>query len=325
MATTKIDLTLSVPNLHGVGPAELPMPVLQRMLSRAKQGRAGQGDDERVLFALFNILIPKDAELPVAAITYALDSGEYPTSALMRADPIHCQAGNDQIVMMASSLDLDMQEAQQMVAELNKLFAEDDWEFIALTPQRWYLRMPQIDQFSSTPLSHVMGQNIHPYLPQHSGVSSLHRSLAEIEMLLHGNFSNQQRPANDQLPVTGLWLWGAGELPQKPVVDFSQVWSGDALALGLAKFAGIPRCDKPEDATSWLQQLSTPGHHFITLPDIEDPMAFEQQWLEPLNNAIVQGQLNSLQLLPGNGRYYQINKRSQRRWWRRSKTLKSLL
>lgn len=325
MAADKIDLTLYVPGLAASVQTEPPMPLLQRMLSRASQGKSVKGGDERELFALFNLLIPPESPLPVAALTYFLDSGESADGALLRADPIYCQASRDQVIMVATSLDLSMDEAQQMVAELNRLFAEDDWHFIAATPQRWYLRMPNAAQLKAAPLSQVLGKDIHQYLPYLSGVETLHRSLTEVEMLLHANQANQQRQVQQQLPVTNLWLWGAGELPPRPESDFCQVWSADALALGLAKYAGVPRTEAPVDATTWLQQLATPGRHLVVLPGLTEPLAFESQWIGPLAEALVTGRLNSLRLQPGNGRYYHISRHTQRRWWRRSKPLASLL
>jgi len=321
----KIDLTLFVPGLSHLASLQPPMPVLQRLLSRADKGRAAKGGLERELFALFNQLVPANSELPVAAITYELDTGEPADGAILRADPIYCQAGRDQVILMAASLDLSMDEAQQMVADLNRLFAEDGWQFIAATPQRWYLRMPNAEKLKATSISQVMGRDIHKLLPSSEADSTLHRSLSEIEMLLHSNFANQQRLNNRQAPVTNLWLWGGGSLPTKPVSDYAQVWSSDALALGLAKQAGVPRCDIPTDGTTWLEQAVTAGKHLVTLTSVEDPIWFEEHWVVPIAEALTSGKLNSIQLQPGNGRYYQISRRSQRRWWRRSQSLSSLL
>ncbi len=318
-------LTLYIPGLHHFAKLQPPMPLLQRLLSRADKGKAAKGGIERELFSLFNLLIPAKAELPIAALTYELDTGEPAPANLLRADPVHCQASRDQVIMVASSLDLTLDEAQKMTADLNWLFAEDGWEFIAATPQRWYLRLPKRMKVKSRPLSQVLGKDIHKLLPECEGQTTFHRSLSEIEMLLHSNFSNQQRLQHRQLPVSTLWLWGGGELPAKPACDFVQVWSGDALALGLAKYAGIPRSDIPASGADWLQQQVTPGHHLVVIPTLEDPIWFEEQWITPLSDALSSGKLASIELLPGNGHIYQFSRRIQSRWWRRSRPLASLL
>ena len=325
MAAEKIDLTLCVPGLSAIAKAGITMPLLQRMLSRAGKVKSARGGEERLLFALFDFSIPAKSPLPIAPLTYYLDCGEPATGALLRADPVYCQASRNQVIMVAAGLDLSMDEAEQMVEELNGLFAEDGWCFTAATPQRWYLRMPGAAQLQAEPLSQVLGKDIHQYLPRLEGAETLHRSLTEIEMLLHANQANQQRQMQQQLPVTNLWLWGGGELPVPPVCDFVQVWSGDALALALAKYAGVPRTDAPEDAATWLQQQTTPGRHLLTLSSLENPLEFESQWMIPLAEALSSGRLNSLELQLGNGYGYRINKRSQRRWWRRTKPLGTLL
>ena len=289
MSSNKIDLTLFVPALAAFAEIRPPMPVLQGALSRADKGRAAKGGVERELFALFNLLIAKGAELPVAQLTYALDGGEPIDGTILRADPIYCQAGRDQVIVVASSLDLSMDEAQQMVADLNRLFAEDGWRFIAPTPQRWYLQMPDAQQIKSTALSQILGKNIHHLLPSSNAHPALHRSLSEIEMLLHSNFANQQRLVNRQAPATNLWLWGGAELPEMPKCDYAQVWSDDVLALALAKQAGVPRCDLPADGEAWISQAVTAGQHLVAITSLDDPLWLEEVWLAPLIKALAEG------------------------------------
>lgn len=325
MSSEKIDLTLFVPGLNHFSKMQPPMPILQGLLSRADKGKSAKGGLERELFALFNLLVPQGAELPVGSLTYEFDSGEPADGIVLRADPIYCQASRDQVVVVATSLDLSMDEAQQMVTDLNRLFVEDGWEFTAVTPQRWYLRMPNAGQLRSTPLSQILGKDIHQYLPSSDAHPTLHRSLSEVEMLLHSNFANQQRLNNRQPPVTNLWLWGAGEMPELPTCDYAQVWSDDVLPMALAKKVGIPRCDLPKEGGAWLEQAITTGRHLVVITNLDDPVWFEESWVAPLAKALSSGEINSIQLQPGNGRYYQISRRSQRRWWRCRKSLESML
>jgi len=327
MKTPKLDLTLLIPGfLRPELALSCPLHKLERMLSRADHHKLSGTALEQRLFELFNIPFTDGQQLPVAPITYALDSGEASNDYWLRADPVYCQADRDKVVMLSHELGLAQDEARQMVTDLNRLFKEDGWQFFAPTPDRWYLKMPEASQLQTTLLSQAMGRDIHRLLPQSPQATVLHRAMSEMEMLLHSNFANQQRLANRQLPVTNLWLWGGGRMPAKPEeCQWAQVWSDDALALGLAKLARVSRCSAPGSLQQWLGQVVTPGNHLVVLPQAGDGHALNEHWFAPLLPAIKSGRLNSVGLWLGSNTRYHITRRNLGRWWRRNRTMKGFL
>ncbi len=319
------DLTLLIPGfMRPECVLASEQPTLSRLLSRADGVRCATNHLEQRILNLFSIQGAHET-LPVAPLTYLLDGGESSDEYLLRIDPIYCQPDRGRVVLMARELGLLQAEADSMIADLNRLFAEDGWQFIAPHPDRWYLKMPAAEQLKTTPLSSVMGHDIHNFLPQSPQGVALHRAMSEIEMLLHSNASNQQRIAAQQLPVNNVWIWGGGRLPAKPKTAWAQIWSDDSLVLAAAKHADLPRCESPETATQWLQQAITPGHHLIALAAPEEVYGYDQTWFAPLASALKSGQLNTLTLWLDNGYQYQITKKSLRRWWRKQRTMKQFL
>lgn len=325
MKEEKIDLTLLVPGLLRPELTEsAPAPCLARMLSRADAEDCPAGL-ESLLFALFSIVIPDGQDLPVAPVTRLHDTGEADGGFWLRADPVYCQADRDRVVMIThEGLQLSQQEAQDLAGELNALFADDGWEFQASTPMRWYLRLPEAPAWRTTPLSAVMGRTVYPYLPQGPEVARLHRALTEIEMLLFASRVNQARRAQGLLPVTNLWLWGGGCQPARPETGWADVWSDDALALGLARLAGIPRCSAPADFRAWRAQVVAPGRHLVELPVAEDIAALEKHWFAPLALGLKSREISSLTLWAGGDRLYRLSSGKLRRWWRRARPLKEM-
>lgn len=325
MNNDKIDLALLVPGLLRPELAEsVPAPHLERMLSRADVERC-PASLESLLFALFSVAVPEGQDLPVAPVTRLHDSGVADTGFWLRADPVHCQADRDRVVMIThEGLGLSPEEARDLVAELNALFAADGWEFQAAAPMRWYLRLPQAPSWRTTPLPAVMGRTVYPYLPQGPDAARLHRALTEIEMLLFASRVNRERRALGLLPVTNLWLWGGGHLPARPDTGWVNIWSDDALAQGLARLAGIPHCPAHDDYTAWRAQALVPGRHLVTLPMAQDLATLEARWFAPLAQGLKAREIASLALWPGGEGLYRLTGGKLRRWWRRARPLKEL-
>ncbi|MEW5756929.1 MAG: hypothetical protein AB1810_11545 [Pseudomonadota bacterium] len=326
MTTPTLELTLCIPDfLRAELALAQELPLLQRLLSRSDRMEARTEGHERALFELFSIALPPQQELPVAALTYALEHGASADGILLRADPVYCRADQHKVVMLANDLDLAHDEAQQMIAELNRLFAEDGWEFSAPTPQHWYLRLPQAMELATTPVSQALGKDIRTLLPRSAQGAILHRALTEMEMLLHASPTNQQRRVAGKLPVTNLWLWGGGALPHVPKTEWAQVWSDDVLVLALAKFTQVPRCAAPGSAGQWLEQAVTTGKHLIVLAPTQDAAHTEREWFATLAAALKSGRLNALTLRLNNHHRYHITRGMLRRWWRRDRPLRSFV
>ncbi len=333
-------LTLLAPALRphadcGALPARLP--ALETLLGRADRRDTGRGGREVRLFALFDA--PPDAEHdpPVAAVTYAADTGHPPPGPCLRADPVHLLPDRDQLVLLdAANLALRETEARDLVDELNAVYATDGWRFEAPHPQRWYLHLPQQPRLKTWPLSAVNGQPIGQRLPGGEQGKAWHGIMNEIQMLLHTSGVNRQREAEGRLAVSSLWFWGGGEVPLLPAPRWTRLWSGDPVASGLARLTGVAHGPVPADAPAWLSQMGEGGEHLLVLDSLDSALqqqggeawwtalqAFERQWIEPLLAALRDRRLDSLSLDDAEGHSHRLTRRGLRRWWRRRRPLTS--
>jgi hypothetical protein len=156
----------------------------------------------------------------------------------------------------------------------------------------------------------------------------------EVQMVLHASKVNSERQSHGQLPVSSLWFWGGGKLPELGHSGWSQVWSDEVLSLGLSKVTRTPRFSVPEDGKAWLAQVNAPGEHLIVCDDFlllqNDPDAwckalqeFEYEWLSPLLVALRKGDIDQLTLNPCDGRTFSLTKGRLNHWWRRRKPVQS--
>jgi hypothetical protein len=331
-------LTLLAPGVLGPGPENgLDLKVLELILARSNV-QAGFGRSlERLLFNLFDVDIPEEQDLPVAPVTYSHDSGVLNDGWWYRADPVYCRPDQDRIIMMTNrGLGIKQIEADNLVKELNSLVSSEGWEFQALTPYRWYVRMPSNPNVRTKPLPEVLGKNIFPHFPKRDKQPAWQSLMTELQMLLHGSPTNALRQSRGQMPINNIWIWGGGVVPNVPDNKWSQVWSNEPVTLGLAMLSHADSSSLPSSGDEWLQQASPSGAHLVVIYDDENPSYggirddwmdyasnLNHTWFDPLFKALRSGQLDELNVWPANGQLYTITRKTIRRWWRRSHPLRN--
>jgi hypothetical protein len=311
------------------------LPAMELFLSRAKRQRFSGAGLETVLFDLFDVEQPADADKPVAAITYAGDTGEPSTGWCLRADPVHLVPDRDQLVlMMPEILCLSQAEADRLVADINVLFAEDGWRLEVGTPTRWYLHLPDDPQLRTHDLSQVRSHAIGDFLPTGPNGRQWHRVMNEVQMVLHASVVNTERQSLGQLPVSSLWFWGGGQSPQVGHSRWSKLWSHEPVSLGLAALSSTPKKPLPASASEWLQTSIEPGAHLLVLDDLQKAWQFDgieawqqrlhnidETWIAPLLSALRQGDITELTLCTCQGHRFSITRTGLKRWWRRKRVL----
>ncbi|MBD3669270.1 MAG: hypothetical protein HUJ29_00725 [Gammaproteobacteria bacterium] len=334
-------LSLLVPGALGpldlMDPAQLPtFKTFSRLLGRGDITPA-PGGLEALLFERFRFMNPH-SELPVAALTYAMEKGIEPDGWCMRADPAFLVPGRTSLMMMGDGADLGLQpdEVDAVLTSLNQHFAEDGLRFEATTSNHWYVFGPE-QEIQTHPLSEVMGLAVQQHLPQGRDGLRWHGVLAEVQMLLHSHPVNQTRSQRGLPQLNSLWFWGAGRMPVLPGGLWQSMWSDASLPAAMALAASVPRQPCPADAEEWLEKAES-GSHLILLesfirllPDMS-PEAWaevmsdlEVRWWQPLWRALRRGRLQSLSLYPVSGQAYYLTPGLARRWWRRPVRLHSLL
>lgn len=334
-------LSLFVPSLFwpGAFPDDVPVaaPAVETWLARAESQQNGVRGAEAGLFALFGAEAPADGDLPVAAVTRALDLGVIDNGWWLRADPVHLRPQRDRLVLTDSRLlDLTQDEANRLAAEIMEHYKADGWLLKAARPGRWYLKPPRAPRITTTPLAEVVGRDIHPYLPRGADDKAWHTLLNEMQILLHTSRVNDERERRGKLPVNSLWFWGGGRLPKIRPMGWSGLWSEEPLGLAFARLAQVPSHAPPADYEGWRRQAKACGAQLAVLDDLRQPLeygdaagwsaaltALERRWIAPLFAVVRGGALAQATLITDNGRQFLLTHRHARRWWRLRRPLAS--
>lgn len=209
--------------------------------------------------------------------------GSGPGPYVLHADPVHLRPDRDRLVLFAGpDFVPDRVEADALVALFNQHLGTEGLRLEAPTPARWYLLSERPHDLVTQPLAAVLGRPIAGQLPRGPEARHWARLLNEIQMLFHHSEVNQRREAAGLPTISGLWLWGGGQLlppsslasgpsslvggtispaadsssqtssaPNQvgssyPRAGYAQVYSTDPLALGLARASGIPTAPLPK-------------------------------------------------------------------------------
>ena len=324
--STSLVLHILIPDLfthHSSVTPGLRFKALEKLLSLAEIKEWEQPEFRSSLFFLFGL--PTQSPLPVAPITRLYDVGDSSDKIWLRADPVHLRVNLDHVILFdaASAFTISREETELFIEELNKLYSEDGLQFSAPSPTRWYVCLPEMPKLITSPLSEVIGRDIHDYMPDGEDKRRWRQILNEIQMLLHQSPVNANREARGELPINSVWFWGLGQLPESPPARWTQVWSDDLLTQGLARLANTPQTGVPPTGVDWLTHL-TQGEHLLTLLiSPKEPMDWsawlkhlETVWFEPLFKALKQRQVSAVVLYPGDKRVFLITDTHTHHWWR---------
>ncbi len=311
---------LLVPDLL-TQPLTKDLPTLKKILSKASVKKTQASNYLETLFELFNL--SEDKNLPIAAITHLYDTKSNDDCIWLRADPIYLRANHHQVTLLESDyLDLSQSEANKIIETLNHYYQQDNLEFSAPTPHRWYVKLPHFPKVNFTSLPEVMGKNIYATLPTGEEQSYWQSLFNEIQMLLHSHPVNEQREVQQQFLVNSLWFWGAGPLPVSSKTSWQCVGSDDSVACGLACLTNTTYIDNKFEAETWLNQLDDAGNYLLTLipkyHQVENRQAWltqlENTWFTPIFNALKQKKIDQLILYPCNQQILHI---PLQKWWQK--------
>ncbi len=325
---TTPSLTLLLQSLDSPEGGWPDMPALQTLLSKGEHGVVSESFTT-TLCAHFGLSTDEKSELPLAPLSALGDGIAAEEGWWLHADPVHLVADRDQLYLSASTaLQLSQTEADSLVGELNRTYADDDWHFMVATPQRWYLRLSQPLRVRTTPTAVAMGRSVGEVLPQGEEAMVWQRVMTEVQMLMHSSPVNEARVAQGKLAVNGLWFWGGGALPQASGNgEWQQLLTHHVLARGLAKLQGVPVASPSPQQLSVIdgKVLWVVDPLLLSQQDVAAYVELEHQVFGPLLGMLQRGELSQLVIeLPGQGRWC-IERKALRRWWRRRKPLVSLL
>jgi len=305
-----------------------------RVKVHSRTSESEVGPIERALFALFEIRVPRDGDLPVAAVTRIHDNRVGDRDWWIRADPVCLQPHGDGLVLHAGlALDLAPADAEQLATAIREAYAADGWRLETPHPLRWYLQPPHPPtQLETSMLTEVVGRNINRSLPKGRDASAWRTLLTEIQLLLHACPVNERRQRQGLQPINSLWFWGGGRVPEPTASRWSSVCSAEPLGSGLARIAGLVAQPLPQGLDQWFARAGA-GRHLVILEDGQDGSsgggaaqdetlnALEARWFAPAIRALHGGQLDELTLYVNRQAGYCLTGSGLRRWWRRARPL----
>ena len=161
-------LTLAIPGLTWLDSYDgaevsraLETPALSQLLGRA------QLTPQIISLSSLEAYPFEKANLNLACLSAQQDGLDTQNGDWLIADPVHLRIDRDRAVLAdVGVMHLTQQEADTLVADLNRHFVEEGLLFYAPTPGRWYLQIAQPVQARFNPLPDVVGENVDAHRPQ---------------------------------------------------------------------------------------------------------------------------------------------------------------
>ncbi|HID49426.1 MAG TPA: hypothetical protein EYP40_07435 [Chromatiales bacterium] len=318
------------PELPRVEPGSRPdLGPLETLLSRAVMSStasepAGQALD-RELGRVLEIPVAARRDFPWAALGGIADGLDTADGWWLRLDPVYLQLDRDALYLLASDeLHLSREQSDALVTSLNAHFREQGWHIHAPHPQRWYLRLDQPADIHTTSLYAAFGHDVHTCLPAGPDQRRWHGWLNECQMLLAGHPVNAEREARAQMPVNSIWPWGGGMQPPSPDTAWRVIVADEPALQGWARLQDIP-CRSlaeglPAGETGSLLLMDSACNEARQLQDVyawfDCASHLQRQYIVPLLARLRAGTCQTLTLLDGDGRRWELTPRRLRSWWR---------
>ncbi len=334
-----MSLTLFIPGLFGPSDGlsidNIPRPpALELLLARAKRQKTFPSTFYTQLCGLFGLEKRAVQDLPVAAISRLIDDDERPEGIWMRADPVNLSPGRNGLILMDSSVfSLTQHDAIVLGASLQQLFTERDWKFEIPMATRWYIKLKDNPNITTTDIDKVAGGDVQHFMPEGKEKTRWGQLMNEVQMLLHDSEVNRDREERGEITINSLWFWGIGQLPEILNRKWSMLMSNDPVAQGLAMLSSTPfsclpktteeitkNADMSSDVLVVLTAALSHCHYWDYPAWQETVAAIEQDWFNPILNAIHEGKLNKIMIITESNKFI-INKRSLLKFWRRKKSL----
>lgn len=310
----------------------LRLPALERALARARLASEAAADAPAWLGGAYDL--PPGAGR--AAIALAGESrpqaGEW-----VRADPVHLAIeGDGLIVHDAALLEVRQDEADALVGALQELFAPDGLAFEAPAPERWYVRVPEGELPTTTPLAAALGRNAFGLLPLGRGRINWAGAITEAQMVLGAHAVNEQREADGRPAINSVWFWGEGAAPARIVQAYGEVYARDPFARGLGRLSGAPVETVPE-TLEILERMSRADPTLVVLDALVAPRrrgapeawqeaaaSLDARWFAHLDRAVERfGSVRLVLPRAADVLVATFDRRARRRWWRHARPLAS--
>ncbi len=340
-------LSLFVPELfsglrffNDIPKQEVPnLPALQLLLTRSTTTKEGFNDYSYGVCSLAGIDISAQHDVPLAAISVAVDSEidsnkKNNTDYFIFAEPVVLKADRDSVVLLDSLLhELTLDESERLIAEINQHFVAEPWELQITSNGEWYMILHSNFDICTCNISSVILQNTQDFLPKGKDARYWRKIINEIEMLLFASNVNVEREQQSKATVTSLWLWAGGSKPKiinkSPQCDLISADENSLAALSgyltipfktandvfainaqheIIVILALQALWRQRDLFSWIEALKI----------------LEKELFEPIVNCLRKGELDVLSLYEDKKNKVSCTRRNIKSWWKPVKPLTTL-
>lgn len=327
-------ITLFIPGLwallrHAGNEALETMPALQQMLKRRDSNTESLLESETLLLNRLGWSGGENDDVPVAALE-RLGSGNDSEGYWFCVNPVNLQEDQNYLMMSYPSvLDLELEEARALTESINQHFAEDGWSLEVVDAQCWYLKLDKDPAIQTTPAWRAVGRDIFVLMPAGENSRQWHAWLMELQMLLFNHPINEARIEQGKAPVSGLWLWGGGELPK--LTSTSTLLRGDSSFMqGIAMQSACEIEVLPDELSKLCNDVEPGSEQLILLEHARAALLsgsmeqgkvalkqLEGEIFQPLSGLLKTKKINSLTIIDTPGYIVNISASGLRKWWRR--------
>lgn len=282
-------------------------PALKKLIKKGKK----LSDQPLTGAGLLGITNPE--EISQAAIDAAGWDLMGANTSWLHADPVTIITDH-KTAFLVDRVNLTEEETMLLLLDLNEFFYKDDYILFAPEAHTWLLNIPLLPALKTIPVIEMLGVDIAEKLPQGEDQARWHTLFTEIQMLLHNHPVNQKRREQQLATVDALWFWGEGALPQHTSTIWTAVYSDDRSIKGLCDLTSVSFEWLPDSFSDMADTFYPDSENLIILSHDLEMQQIEQEWLQPIIEALKNRAIESLTLiLPKQA--YRITPKLLNRWW----------
>ena len=347
-------LTVYHPSLFGDGlpfdslsPTEWPATeYLAKLCSKADIESKNSSRIESDIFSLLRntaeLVAPDDQITSPSAYLRARAIGYSATGHLACFDLINLHMDMHSAVPAAHhELNVSDEHADQLLAELNTLYAEDNIKFIKYKPHQWLIDSLEPFEHNCPPLIESMHVDV-LFGDASKPLRKFRKFISEIEMLLH----SYAESTDDFATVNSVWLWGAvsNDFDMASVAKFDAIkktYTDSPFASDIFKLVGVED-DLPGDLSvapviSDLIDSKFGQDCFVAICRddtkisggdlfawVDDLSLAENNVYQPAFESLMDGTISELTIYT-RYRKLSLTKKSLRRWWKRNKSFHQIM
>ncbi len=232
------------------------------------------------------------------------------------AEPANIQPNRDFLYVTTTDFsDLTTQEIAALIEELNTYFAEDGFQFQALTPQRWVCILPEKMNLPTVFTRDIISENILPHMPDTPDNFRFKKFLSDVQMVLHHSKTNQQRNQQGKVEVNSLWLSGAGCLPREVKTNLTCVYTDNIEVMALSQLAGIDL--RSANEFSMLKKNFTEESCLFLDLQADFQISVNPAVFQTIFEAVRNKTLHEVKLIINEEQFFLFNYSASKRFWKR--------